>query len=369
MRAVRYHGPRDIRVEEVEEPVCEVEEVKIRPAFVGICGSDIHEYLHGPATVPCTPHPITRQQMPVTLGHEFSGTIVEIGKGVTRAKVGDQVAVKPDLFDGGCAACLRGWVNCCRNLGFVGFSGSAGGLSDYVVVKEEQAIQLPEGFPLDLGALVEPLTVAWHVVNRCSTQDARTALVVGAGPIGLAVLLVLKARGMESVVVVETSPERRELASILGATHVLDPQTEDIVAAVRAMTGDAGADVAFECSAAQAGLDTAVKGIRARGTVTIVSLYGEKPVIDALDVVLREKHVVGAVIYEDGDFEAVIEAIWSGQLNPRPLITNKIRMEDIVDKGIKALIGGRDKQVKILVDISLKSEAEGRTVRHDQLRL
>ena len=84
---------------------------------------DLHEYLHGPATVPCTPHPITGEQMPVTLGHEFNGTIVEIGEGVMRAKVGDRVAVKPNLFDGGCAACLGGWVNCCKNLGFVGFSG------------------------------------------------------------------------------------------------------------------------------------------------------------------------------------------------------------------------------------------------------
>ncbi|RAL04739.1 2,3-butanediol dehydrogenase, partial [Aspergillus ibericus CBS 121593] len=325
----------------------------IRPASVGFCGSDIHEYLHGPATVPCTPHPVTGGQMPVTLGHEFSGTIMEVGEGVTRVKVGDRVAGKPNLYDGGCATCLGGWANCCKNLEFVGYSGSAGGLSDYVVLKEEQAIRLPEGFPLDLGTLVEPLTVAWHVVNRCSVQDVRTALVVGAGPIGLAVLPVLKARGMASVIVVEVSPQRRALASTLGATHVLDPRTDDVVAKVHAMTGDAGADMAFECSALQAGLDTAVHGIRARGTVTIVSLYGEKPVIDALDVVLREKRVVGAVVYEDGDFEAVIEAIWSGQLNPRPLITSKIRMEDGVEKAIKALIGGRDKEVKILVDISL----------------
>ncbi|OOF91652.1 hypothetical protein ASPCADRAFT_518443 [Aspergillus carbonarius ITEM 5010] len=360
MRAVRYHGPRDIRVEEVEESVCGVAEVKVYTYL------HLHEYLHGPATVPCTPHPITGEQMPVTLGHEFNGTIVEIGEGVMRAKVGDRVAVKPNLFDGGCAACLGGWVNCCKNLGFVGFSGNAGGLSDYVVVKEEQAVRLPEGFPLDMGALVEPLTVAWHAVNRCSTKDARTALVVGAGPIGLAVLLVLKARGIESVVVVEVSLERRQLASTLGATHVLDSQTEDVVVAVRAMTDDAGVDVAFECSAAQAGLDIAVKGIRARGTVTIVSLYGEKPVIDALDVVLREK-TCGST-YNTLPYADCVN-LSAGQLDPRPLITNKIRMEDVVDKGITALIGRKNKQVKILVDISLKPEAEGRTVLHDQLRL
>ncbi|GKZ89194.1 hypothetical protein AnigIFM59636_010917 [Aspergillus niger] len=334
MRAVRYHGRGDIRVEEIQEPgSCGVGEVKIRPAFVGICGSDIHEYLHGPSTIPSTTHPITGEKIPVTLGHEFSGTIIEVGEGVTRLQVGDNVAIKPNLFDGGC---------------------SAGGLSDYVVVKEDRAVRLPEGFDLDLGALVEPLTVAWHAVNRSSIQNdhARTALVVGAGPIGLAVLLVLKARGIESVVVVEVSSQRRELASSLGATRVLDPRTADVVGTVRAMTGNAGADIAFECSAVQAGLDTALKGIRARGTMTILSLWSEKPAIDAFDVVLGEKHVVGSVIYEDGEFEAVIEAMWSGKLNPRALITSKIRMEDIVEKGFKTLIHGRDNQIKILVDIS-----------------
>ncbi|GAA91532.1 alcohol dehydrogenase, zinc-containing [Aspergillus luchuensis IFO 4308] len=302
MRAVRYHGRGDIRVEEIQEP--------------GSCGMDIHEYLHGPSTIPSTTHPITGEKIPVTLGHEFSGTITEVGEGVTRLHVGDNVAIKPNLFD-----------------------GSAGGLSDYAVVKENRAVKLPEGFELDLGALVEPLTVAWHAVNRSSIQNvhARTALVVGAGPIGLAVLLVLKARGVENIVVVEVASQRRELASSLGATRVLDPRTEDVVATVRAMTGNAGADIAFECSAVQAGLDTALKGIRARGTMTILSLWSDKPAIDAFDVVLGEKHVVGSVIYEDGEFEAVIDAMWSGKLNPRALITSKIRMEDIVEKRLQIL--------------------------------
>ncbi|GLA65994.1 hypothetical protein AtubIFM56815_010523 [Aspergillus tubingensis] len=332
MRAVRYHGQGDIRVEEIQEPgSCGVGEVKIRPAFVGICGSDIHEYLHGPSTIPSTMHPITGEKIPVTLGHEFSGIIIEVGEGVTRLHVGDNVAIKPNLFD-----------------------GSAGGLSDYVVVKEDRAVRLPVGFELDLGALVEPLTVAWHAVNRSSIQNvhARTALVVGAGPIGLAAILVLKARGVQDIVVVEVASQRRELASSLGATRVLDPRTEDVVATVRAMTGNAGADIAFECSAVQAGLDTALKGIRARGTMAILSLWSDKPAIDAFDVVLGEKHVVGSVIYEDGEFEAVIDAMWSGKLNPRALITSKIRMEDIVEKGFNSLIHGRDNQIKILVDIS-----------------
>ncbi|KAL5355745.1 chaperonin 10-like protein [Aspergillus floccosus] len=351
MRAVRFHGRGDIRIDQIDEPTCAAGQVKIRPAFVGICGSDLHEYLSGPITIPQTPHAITGQKLPVTLGHEFSGTVEEVGAGVTRVRVGDRVAIKPNLADGTCPCCVRGRPNCCRNLGFIGYSSNAGGLSDHVVVPEKHAIPLPGSMPLDIGALVEPLTVAWHAVNRAPIETAQTALVVGGGPIGLAVVQVLKARGVDRIVVAEVSQQRQRFATTLGATDVVDPRTEDVVATVRAMTAGAGADVAFECSGVQAGFDTAMNGIRVRGTVTIVSLWEEKPVIDAFDVVSYEKHVVGAAICDEGDFEAVIEAIAAGKISPQAMITGKIRMEDVVEKGFEALVRERDQHVKILIDI------------------
>ncbi|KAL2837183.1 chaperonin 10-like protein [Aspergillus pseudoustus] len=351
MRAARFHGRGDIRIDQIEEPVCGEGEVKIRPAFVGICGSDLHEYLGGPIVIPTKPHALTGGQLPVTLGHEFSGTIEEVGQGVTGLKVGDRVAVRPNLSDGDCPSCVFGRPNCCRKLGFIGFSSNAGGLSDHVAVPAKHAIPLPEGFPLDLAALVEPLTVAWHAVDRSPVETAQTAIVVGGGPIGLAVVQVLKARGVKNIIVAEVSDQRREYAQILGATHVFNPITDDVVAKVRALTNDAGADISFECSGAQAGFDTAMNGIRVRGTTTIVSLWEKKPVIDAFDVVSYEKHVIGAAICEDGDFEAVIEAIAAGKINPRPMITSKIRMEDVEEKGFKALVNEKDKHVKILIDI------------------
>ncbi|RDW78631.1 2,3-butanediol dehydrogenase [Aspergillus mulundensis] len=331
MRAVRFHGRRDIRIDQIDEPVCGEGQVKIRPAFVGICGSDLHEYLSGPIVIPTTPHALTGAQLPVTLGHEFSGTIEEVGQGVTGLKVGDRVAVRPNLSDGTC---------------------NSGGLSDHVSVPAKHAIVLPESVPLDLGALIEPLTVAWHAVARSPHGTAQTALVVGGGPIGLAVVQVLKARGLQTVIVAEVSSHRREYALTLGATHVFNPLTDDVVKEVRALTNDAGADISFECSGVQAGFDTAMNGIRVRGTTTIVSLWEKKPVIDAFDVVSYEKHVIGAAICEDGDFEAVIAAIAEGKLNPRPMITSMIAMEEVEEKGFKALVDEKDKHVKILIDIA-----------------
>lgn len=212
-------------------------------------------------------------------------------------------------------------------------------MSDHAVIDESHAIKLPDSMPLDIGgmyvrlgsydengslltpaALVEPLAVAWHAVGRSLLKAGDTALVVGAGPIGLAVVQVLKARGVETIIVVEISEQRRKFAKDFGASHVLDPRKVDAVVRTREITGQRqGVSVSFETSGVQAGLDTVVAGLQARGTAVIVSLWDEKPIINAfIDIVLGEKHVTGAAVYDEGDFEAVIEAITSGKSDPLP---------------------------------------------------
>jgi threonine dehydrogenase-like Zn-dependent dehydrogenase len=214
-------------------------------------------------------------------------------------------------------------------------------MSDHAVIDENHAIKLPDSMPLDIGgmyvrwgsydgtwssltptALVEPLAVAWHAVGRSPLKAGDTALVVGAGPIGLAIVQVLKARGVETVIVVEISEQRRKFAQSFGASHVLNPREVDAVARVREITRQQqGVSVSFETSGVQAGLDTVMAGLRARGTAVIVSMWDEKPIINAfIDVVLGEKHVTGAAVYDEGDFEAVIEAITSGKSDPLPSV-------------------------------------------------
>ncbi|CAI7668640.1 unnamed protein product [Penicillium pancosmium] len=249
-----------------------------------------------------------------------------------------------------------GRQNICSSLGFIGYSSEAGGMSDHAVIDEKHAIKLPDTMPLDIGAaLVEPLAVAWHAVGRSTLKAGDTTLVVGAGPIGLAIVQVLKARGAETVIVVEISEQRRQFAQNFGASHVLDPREVDAIARIREITGQRqGVSVSFETSGVQAGLDTVMAGLRARGTAVIVSLWDEKPIINAfIDIVLGEKHVTGAAVYDEGDFEAVIEAIRSGKIQPRPMITSKIGMAEVADKGFRALINHRDQHVKILVDVSI----------------
>ena len=162
--------------------------------------------------------------------------------------------------------------------------------------------------------------MAWHAVSGSPLQTNDTVLVVGAGPIGLAIIQVLKAKGISLIIAVEVSERRREFALALGATKVFNPVDLDVVTQIRALTGNVGADVAFECSGAQAGLDTAISGLRVRGTTVVVSLWEHRPTIDAFAVVFQEKHVAGAALYDDGDFETVIDAIASGMLGFCPIL-------------------------------------------------
>jgi len=155
MRALRYHGVKDLRVDDdVAEPQCLEHQIKVAPAFVGICGTDLHEYF-SPTFIPSKdhPHPVTKESMPVGLGHEFSGTVVEIGSKVQNkeVKVGDIVAVQPTICCFRCPPCEQGFLNCCDAAGFVGLSGGGGGLSDYVCVDGSFVFKLPENISLDVG--------------------------------------------------------------------------------------------------------------------------------------------------------------------------------------------------------------------------
>ena len=160
MRALRYHGPGDIRLEhDIQEPECQPHQVKIWPSFCGICGSDLFAY-HSPIPIPLkdTPHPITGETWPVTLGHEFSGEVVEVGAEVRNGlQVGDRVAVQPTICCDKCTPCKEGLMNCCDYFGFVGLMGWGGGLSDYVSVDARFAFKLPDTIPLDVGGEYIPM--------------------------------------------------------------------------------------------------------------------------------------------------------------------------------------------------------------------
>ncbi|RMD41921.1 hypothetical protein DV735_g3229, partial [Chaetothyriales sp. CBS 134920] len=367
MRALRYHGPSDLRVDpDVPAPVCGPGQVKIKPAFVGICGSDLHEY-STPTFIPKPgePHPLTKESWPVVVGHEFSGTVVEIGASTAQLpyasglKVGDAVAVQPTIccWDG-CQPCREAHINSCEHGGFVGLSGWGGGMSDEVCIDGRFVFKLPAGIGLEVGALVEPLAVAWHAVDQFpfsrhrDGDDTIAALVMGAGPIGLGVIQCLKARGVKTIIVVEVAKRRQDFALEFGATHLINPLEEDVVKRTRQICHGNGADVAFDCAGVPASVKSAVLAVRHKGTVVNVAIWEKEVPINPNWLVFGEKVYKAVLSYLPQDFEGVIEALAEGRLKPAGMITSKIAVDRVVEDGFTPLINEKDKHVKILVDMS-----------------
>jgi (R,R)-butanediol dehydrogenase/meso-butanediol dehydrogenase/diacetyl reductase len=347
MKAARFHGRGDIRID--PEPATRPGTVKVEVEWCGICGTDLHEYLDGPIFAPTAdaPHPLTGESVPITLGHEFAGTVVEMGEGVTDLRVGDRVVVEPYLVCGRCDACTQGRYNVCASLGFIGLSGAGGGFSQYVVAERRWIHPLGE-LTTDVGALVEPLAVAYHAVRLAHTKPADTALVFGAGPIGLVTTAALRAVGVEEILVVEPAAVRKKKAPDAGADHVIDPTEVDVVEAVMELTSGRGADVSFECAGIDAVLASAIRSTRVGGTVVNVAIWGHEASVAMNDLVFREVNVVGSLAYCD-DHPATIRMIQEGKVEPHQFITGRIGVDDIVSKGFDELINNKEENVKILV--------------------
>jgi (R,R)-butanediol dehydrogenase / meso-butanediol dehydrogenase / diacetyl reductase len=349
MRAVRYHGNRDVRVDEITEPHVGPATVKVAPEWCGICGSDLHEFLVGPETIPAVgnPHPITGEVVPIVLGHEFAGRVVDVGDGVADIEVGDQVAIEPIIRDNTCAACRAGDYNHCPQIGFHGISGGGGGLAEFTVVPAYMVHKLPPTISTEVGALIEPLAVGWHAVRRSGVRLGETAAVIGAGPIGLVTMLALRAAGAGLVAMVEISAARKEKARAMGADVVLDPTNDDVVTTLHRITGG-GVDVAFDASGNNATLTMALKSVRTNGRIVNIALWEHPAEIDMFQFLFTEASLTSSLAYAN-DHSAVISALASGRLDAAPLISKTIPLEEIVTGGLEELIHNKDDNVKILV--------------------
>lgn len=349
MRAARYHGRGDIRVEDLPEPHAGPGQVQVAVEWCGICGTDLHEYLDGPifAPTPQAPHPLTGGAVPITLGHEFAGVVSEIGEGVTGLSEGDRVVVEPYDVCGTCVACRSGRYNVCRSLGFVGLDGDQGGFAERAVVDRRWVHPIGD-LTTQQGALVEPLAVGYHATKLSGLEAGQTAVVFGAGPIGLVTAAALRAVGAGQVVVVEPADARKAKAPGAGADVVLDPTEEDVPERVRELTGGAGADVTFECAGLDPVLAQAVASTRPGGTCVNVSIWGHPATFDVNSLVLSEIRLIGSLAYA-GRHPEVLELVRDGVVDVEQFITGRIALDDIVDQGFRELIDHKETNVKILV--------------------
>lgn len=354
MNAAVYHGQEDVRVEDVDPGTVEQTDIRVAVAACGICGTDLHEYVAGPIDTPGDgPHPITGEEVPVRFGHEFGGTVVEVGSAVGSVEQGDVVAVNPLLTCGDCRYCDEGKYNFCTNIGTIGLSGGGGGFAESVVVDESHAVVVPDGVLAEYTALVEPLAVGVNAVRESGMALGDDVAVIGCGPIGLATLLAAKADGAGRVFASASRDSRREIAAELGADEVINPHETDPVEFIRSKTDD-GVDVAFEVAGAGSSLDEAVQCTARGGSVTVISLFEEPVEFDPNPVVHGGRTLNGVFGYQSGplsdrDYRAVIRLLADGRIDPEPLITGRINLED-VDDGFKQLTDRTSGHVKILVE-------------------
>jgi (R,R)-butanediol dehydrogenase/meso-butanediol dehydrogenase/diacetyl reductase len=308
MPAAVYRGPRRLEVEERPVPQPGPGDALVEVSHCGVCGSDLHFVLDGwgrPGSVG---------------GHEYAGTVVDLGPGVTRWSVGDPVVGGPRPTCGHCRACTAGRPSLCAGRGSPGAGGPDGAFARYVQVPADALVRVPPGLDLRTAALAEPLAVALHGIARSGVRPGGRALVCGAGPIGALVIAALRTQDVE-VVVTEPGEVRRRLAARLGATEVLAPDDLDVPA-----FGDVGrvvdgaVDVAIECSGRASAMETALTQLVRGGTLVLVGAGIDPPRFDQNRILVNELVVTGSFEYGAGGVADAVDLLASGELPVEDLL-------------------------------------------------
>jgi (R,R)-butanediol dehydrogenase / meso-butanediol dehydrogenase / diacetyl reductase len=346
MKAAVYYGNRQLAIDDVPEPSVSRGEVKVKVSRNGICGTDIHEYFDGPVLIPhASPHPLTGRTLPVVIGHEFSGTVVEVGPDVKGFAQDDKVAIEPLIRCGACRPCKSGYYNVCSCVGFQGLSND-GGMAEYAVVPESMLHKLPESVPVEMGALVEPMSVAYHAATLGDVNDQSRALVFGAGPIGIGLWFALRGMGLTEVDVVEPSATRRRAIEALGA-RTLDPTSVDVPALIADRTNGEGVDAAFDAAGVPAAVSAGLKSLGEHRTLVSVAIYNQPLLTPLLDTVMRERRIQGTLCYTSKDYKNVIGLMERGHYKTTGWVET-VPLANVIAEGFEALRAGQ--KMKVLVD-------------------
>lgn len=314
MLAARYLGPYNLQPREISVPEIAEEEALIEVEACGICGSDIN-IVNGT-------HP--RARAPLTIGHEFSGRIVEVNSSQAKIAIGDCVTAFPLIACGQCHACTTGNSHVCRNLRLYGFDVD-GGMAQYVKLPVDSLLRLPEGLPTRIGALIEPLAVAVHGVTRTNLEDVDLAVVLGAGPIGLLTALVAQARGIKHVIISDVRPSRLQLAKSLGL-HAVEAE-KNLRHTVMELSNQNGADLLFECAGHPSSAREMTALVRSRGVIVNLGVFKGPVEVDMMAINFKEIQLVGSRVYERKDFQTALDLAM--QLPLERIVSHVYPLQDV----------------------------------------
>ncbi len=309
MKCARIYGPRDIRVEDVPVPTIGPDDILIRVRTSGICGSDIHRYLGDRFGLRMAPYPLNS-------GHEYCGDVTEVGKNVRKFRVGDRVTLGVS------------WV-----------ADGNGAFAEYIripradIARPLGVMKVPETVSYEEAAQIEPLTVGVNAISGAEPKAGDKVLILGAGPIGLSVLLCCQGEGINDAIVTEVSPRRFQVARELGAT-VVDPTRESLEERVKVLTKGKGIDVAFECAGAAVTTQQALALTRREGKIVLVAHYSKSTLIDPEEVVSRNLIVygmMGSTSYCPNPEREALRLITEGKAKLKPLVSHEFPIEKAKD--------------------------------------
>jgi 2-desacetyl-2-hydroxyethyl bacteriochlorophyllide A dehydrogenase len=337
MRAAVFYGRHDIRIEEMETPSPGPGQALVKVACCGICGFDLHIWEGDDIAVVKD----RTAQNPRVLGHEYAGTVIKVGEGVTTCKVGDRVTVAPYAACGKCFFCRNGIENYCTDKTL-----SSGAWAEYTVAPQAAVYGIPNDMPFELASLSEPLSCCLHAMDRAQIRGGSSVCIIGGGPIGLMLLALVKAGGASHVIVSEPVQVRRELAIKLGADIVVNPVEQDLSEIVSSKTRGVGVDYTFEAVGKASAVLDAVDVVRNSGTIVIVgvAIREDTMQLSPFEIYSRELSITGS-FSRSYAFDRTIRLLPS--LNLDPLITQKLGLNDIVMAITDAQKG---KGAKILVE-------------------
>jgi L-iditol 2-dehydrogenase len=321
MKALLLSSYRHLELAELPVPALAPDEVLVRIAACGICGSDVHGYDGSSG----------RRIPPIVMGHEAAGTISAIGSAITGFDVGDRVTFDSTIFCGKCAYCLRGQTNLCDHRQVFGVSCGDyrrnGAFAEYLVVPQRILYHLPENLSFQEAAMLEAVSVALHAVSLSAIRPGESALVIGAGMIGLLALQALRAAGCAAVYVTDLDPIRLKLAQQLGATATLPAAKEALIPAILERTQGSGVDVVVEAVGQGATVASSVECTRKGGTVTLVGNIAAEVPVPLQKIVTRQIRLQGSCAIA-GEYPQAIEFLANGKITVRSMISAVVPLEE-----------------------------------------
>jgi (R,R)-butanediol dehydrogenase/meso-butanediol dehydrogenase/diacetyl reductase len=333
LKVAYLKGPKKLVVQDVSEPTPKPGQVIVKVKYCGICGSDLHAY------ETCMYSGI--------IGHEFSGDIESIGESVKGWKVGDRVTANPNIGCGTCYYCKRGETNLCMKLLTIGET-APGAFAERVPVRADLLRRL-NTMSYEEGALIEPLSTLVRA-NKYSVKSGDTVLVMGAGTIGLFALQCAKRYGAKRVCVTEVSKLRAQVAKKLGADQVFNPEEVNVGQKMNELSNGIGPDVVLECIGKPETIRGAETIVRKGGIAMIIGVSTVDVPTNYLGMLIHETAVKGIYAYSIQDFEEAAQLIERKQVNTSPIVTDRIGLSEIVERGFEELLKPEKNHIKILVD-------------------